>query len=92
MQEWDELIQLPYVDVIGLMTISPIYLALNERESLFRECRLLADKLKLKDCSMGMSGDWKQALDAGSTWLRLGSALFGSRATKPFSQKDVNKS
>ena len=87
---WDELIELPHVDVIGLMTISPIALDLKERESLFRECRLLADKLQLKDCSMGMSGDWEQAVQAGATWIRLGTFLFGSRIQTQL-HKDINK-
>ena len=33
----------------------------------------------LAECSMGMSTDWKEAAEAGSTWLRIGSALFGPR-------------
>jgi len=78
LKEWDEFMKLSNVDVIGLMTISPISLDLNERESLFKDCRLLADKLQLKDCSMGMSGDWKQAVEAGATWIRLGDLLFRS--------------
>jgi uncharacterized pyridoxal phosphate-containing UPF0001 family protein len=28
---------------------------------------------------MGMSGDWRAAAAAGSTWVRIGSALFGER-------------
>ena len=47
----------------------------------FRECRELADQLELGECSMGMSGDWHEAAAAGSTWLRLGSVLFGPRPT-----------
>ena len=78
LKEWDEFMNLSNVDVIGLMTISPISLPLNERKSLFKECRLLADKLELKDCSMGMSGDWKEAVDAGATWIRIGNLLFRS--------------
>jgi len=27
-----------------------------------------------------MSGDWEEAIDAGSTWLRLGSLIFGGRS------------
>ena len=46
---------------------------------LFKKCRDLADSLKLQDCSMGMSGDWEEAVKAGSTWLRLGSTIFGNR-------------
>jgi uncharacterized pyridoxal phosphate-containing UPF0001 family protein len=53
------------------------------RLALFRECRALADALGLHDCSMGMSGDWREAVTAGSTWVRLGSVLFGSRPIQP---------
>ena len=63
----------------GLMTIPPIDFCQDQRRNLFEECRSLANQLDLKDCSMGMSADWKEALQAGATWLRLGSCLFGSR-------------
>ena len=63
----------------GLMTINPRGLSRKENSDLFKKCRTLADSLHLKDCSMGMSGDWKEAIDAGSTWLRLGSLIFGDR-------------
>jgi uncharacterized pyridoxal phosphate-containing UPF0001 family protein len=29
---------------------------------------------------MGMSGDWREAAAAGSTWVRIGSGLFGPRS------------
>ena len=76
LEVWDEFFQLPNMDIVGLMTISPIALDLHQRRSLFRECRYLADRLKLKDCSMGMSGDWKEAIAEGATWIRLGSYVF----------------
>ena len=52
----------------------------KENSGLFKKCRALADSLQLPDCSMGMSGDWEEAIDAGSTWLRLGSLIFGGRS------------
>ena len=61
------------------MTMAPLGLEGEERQTLFLECRYLADQLGLPDCSMGMSGDWTEAVAAGSTWLRLGSAVFGQR-------------
>ncbi len=79
---WDEFIQLPNIEVVGLMTISPIALDVLQRRILFKECRLLANHLKLKDCSMGMSGDWEEAIRAGATWIRLGSLLFAETTTK----------
>lgn len=41
--------------------------------------RRLADELELVECSMGMSADLVEALEAGSTMIRVGSALFGPR-------------
>ena len=62
------------------MTINPRGLSSKENSELFKKCRSLADSLQLPDCSMGMSGDWEEAIDAGSTWLRLGSLIFGDRS------------
>ncbi|BEV36620.1 YggS family pyridoxal phosphate-dependent enzyme [Synechococcus sp. M16CYN] len=76
---WPELQTLPALRITGLMTMAPFGLRVDERQSLFTECRTLADKLKLPECSMGMSGDWHEAVAAGSTLLRLGSAIFGPR-------------
>ena len=73
------------------MTMSPICLDLEERINLFKDCRGLADQLNLPDCSMGMSSDWKEALQAGATWLRLGSALFGHRLKHVNSSTDITK-
>ena len=61
------------------MTINPKGIGSKNNEELFRKCRSLADSLNLPHCSMGMSGDWKEAVRAGSTWIRLGSLIFGDR-------------
>jgi len=37
------------------------------------------EKAYFKECSMGMSGDWRLAVQAGSTMVRIGSLLFGDR-------------
>ena len=76
---WPQLQSLPGLKSIGLMTMAPLGLGPKERQSLFHDCRTLADELSLPDCSMGMSGDWKQAAEAGATWVRVGSGLFGPR-------------
>ena len=78
-EKWDEIKQFKSINIKGLMTINPKGLSSKENIKLFKKCRLLADSLKLHDCSMGMSGDWEEAVEAGSTWLRLGSIIFGSR-------------
>ena len=80
---WTELAALPSMTVIGLMTMAPMGCDADDRRALFQECRELADQLELRECSMGMSGDWQDAAAAGSTWLRLGSVLFGPRPSAP---------
>ena len=65
--------------LIGLMTINPKGLNAEQNFQLFNKCRLIANKLELPHCSMGMSNDWEEAIKAGSTWIRLGSLIFGKR-------------
>ena len=79
MMKWSEIQKLKNITLTGLMTINPRGLCSSENFKLFKKCRSLADSLKLPDCSMGMSGDWKEAIEAGSTWLRLGALIFGER-------------
>ena len=78
-EKWDQIKQFKSIEIKGLMTINPKGLNSIENIKLFKKCRNLADSLKLHDCSMGMSGDWEEAVEAGSTWLRLGSIIFGNR-------------
>ena len=79
-EKWDQIKQFKSIKIKGLMTINPKGLCSSENVKLFKKCRHLADSLKLQDCSMGMSGDWEEAVKAGSTWLRLGSKIFGNRS------------
>tara|TARA_B100000965_G_scaffold373459_1_gene363930 strand:- start:162 stop:800 length:639 start_codon:yes stop_codon:yes gene_type:complete len=79
LEKWDKIKELKSINIKGLMTINPKGLSSTENIKLFKKCRQLADSLKLQDCSMGMSGDWEEAVEAGSTWLRLGSMIFGDR-------------
>ena len=65
------------------MAMAPQGLDGKARRSLFRECRALADRMNLRECSMGMSGDWRDAAEEGATWVRVGSALFGPRPVTP---------
>ena len=64
------------IDVIGLMCIPPI--DKNPKEY-FTELVKLNKSLKLKEISMGMSSDYLKAVDCGSTFVRIGSAIFGNR-------------
>ena len=77
---WMEIKELKNITLNGLMTINPRGLSSKENSNLFKKCRSLADSLQLTDCSMGMSDDWEEAIDAGSTWVRLGSLIFGDRS------------
>ena len=76
---WDQIKQIKGILLIGLMTINPKGLNAEQNFQLFNKCRLIADKLELPHCSMGMSNDWEEAIKAGSTWIRLGSLIFGKR-------------
>ncbi|QEY32083.1 YggS family pyridoxal phosphate-dependent enzyme [Synechococcus sp. RSCCF101] len=82
---WPRLQELDALEPVGLMTILPLGLEVDARRRVFAECRALADRMGLPECSMGMSGDWPEALEQGSTWLRLGSVLFGPRPARPHS-------
>lgn len=74
-----------YLRLDGLMTIAP----LDEDREVARRCflrlRETRDRLverfacSLPELSMGMSGDLEEAIEAGSTIVRVGSALFGQR-------------
>ena len=79
LSEWNKIKKIPNLEIIGLMTINPKGLSSKENLKLFARCREIANSLNLTDCSMGMSNDWNEAIEAGSTWLRLGSLIFGQR-------------
>lgn len=76
---WPVLQELPSLQILGLMTMAPLGLNAEQRMQLFAECSALASELGLKELSMGMSSDWPEAARAGSTWVRVGSALFGPK-------------
>ncbi len=79
LDSWQKLNELKNIQIIGLMTIPPLALDLEGRKKVFSDCREFTNYLGLQDCSMGMSLDWKEAIDAGSTWIRVGRLLFGQR-------------
>ena len=65
--------------VEGLMTVGPTDADPERTQAAFNAVRQAADDLELAGCSMGMSGDIELALAAGSTMVRVGTALFGER-------------
>lgn len=72
--------RMDHLDLVGLMTVAPD----AEPESvrpLFRQLRGLRDAIGLTHLSMGMSGDFEVAIEEGATFVRIGRAIFGARAT-----------
>ncbi len=64
------------LDIIGLMCLPPN----NEKSSLyFSKMNMLAKKLNLSELSMGMSNDYIEALENNSSFIRIGSKIFGPR-------------
>lgn len=66
------------LDVVGLMGVAPLADDLAVAAA-FRRLRALADAESLPECSMGMSDDLEIAVAEGSTMIRVGTAIFGSR-------------
>lgn len=71
--------QLPGLRLDGLMTIPPAVDDPNESRVHFRTLRTLAEQHHLQTLSMGMSADLEAAIEEGSTMVRVGTAIFGSR-------------
>ena len=77
---------MPNVRVRGLMTIPPVCADPRESRPYFEKVRALSvdinEKLfhnELEYLSMGMSGDFEEAIRAGATMVRVGTAIFGAR-------------
>jgi hypothetical protein len=82
-----ELDQCDAIQIQGLMTILPLGLSQQESLAVFERTRELAEKirqqnwsnLQMQELSMGMSGDYPLAVQAGATMVRLGRIIFGER-------------
>ena len=64
------------LNIIGLMCLPPND---NNPTKYFSKLFDLTKKLKVKELSMGMSNDYLDAVEANSTYLRIGSKIFGNR-------------
>lgn len=78
---------LPALQIEGLMTVAPLVDNPEQVRPVFRELRLLRDRLRgevpastWKHLSMGMTDDYTVAIEEGATLVRVGRALFGQRA------------
>ena len=75
------------IQVRGLMTVPPILGSETEKRQIFSKMYRLfvdigaknIDNIYMQELSMGMSGDYREAILEGSTIVRIGSALFGRR-------------
>ncbi|MEN8262540.1 MAG: YggS family pyridoxal phosphate-dependent enzyme [Nitrospirota bacterium] len=76
--------EMKHLQIDGLMTIPPFFDDIEKTRPYFRKLRELRDKLSsegldLSELSMGMSGDFKVAIEEGATMVRVGTAIFGER-------------
>ena len=67
------------LEVVGLMCLPPKN---NNGLQYFLEMKNLCSKIGVKDLSMGMSNDYIEASNNGSTFVRIGSNIFGERTKK----------
>ena len=64
------------LDIVGTMCLPPID---KSPDIYFSEMKKIIDIVKLSDMSMGMSEDYLKAVEYSSTYLRIGSNIFGQR-------------
>lgn len=90
---WDMLVELagmPHIAVDGLMTVAPdapaeeVRPVFAELRKLRNEMRARAEKnsfsnISMQELSMGMSNDYRIAVEEGATMVRVGSSIFGGR-------------
>lgn len=76
----------PHIVPKGLMTMAPftqdeklIHASFSKLRNLIDELNKSFPSLEINELSMGMSGDYKIAIEEGSTLVRIGTALFGER-------------
>lgn len=89
LQDLPELDQCYHLKIQGLMTILPLGISQAETLAAFEATKKLQIKIKqqnlanlnMEQLSMGMSGDYLLAVQAGATMIRLGQIIFGQRKT-----------
>lgn len=93
-EQMEELLALPRLSVLGLMTIPPLSEQPEASRKYFVQLRELRDRLQtefrvdLAQLSMGMTQDYAVAVEEGATLVRVGTAIFGERSKK---QKATDK-
>lgn len=79
--------KLPHIHIKGLMTIAPFVEDAEENRKFFSDLKKLSvdirnkniDNVSMDVLSMGMSGDYRVAIEEGSTMVRVGTSIFGER-------------
>jgi len=81
-----EIIELPSLRVDGLMTVAPLGGSAREAFAAVRDLKLTVSQtfpaVHFGVLSMGMSGDFREAISEGATEVRIGTALFGPRRAR----------
>jgi pyridoxal phosphate enzyme (YggS family) len=82
----EAIVQLPRLQLDGLMTMAPVVADPEQARPVFRALRELRDEIearyptiKLPQLSMGMTDDFEVAIEEGATLVRIGRAIFGER-------------
>ena len=81
---YEKIKSLPHLKACGFMAMLPLDASEEQSICLAKHMREIYDSVRAydKDCiclSMGMSGDWKICVEAGSNMIRLGTSVFGER-------------
>ena len=79
-----ELVKLDQIEYVGLMTMAPFEVGSEELKEIFKDTQALQAEIREKqipnmpmtELSMGMSRDFKEAIQFGSTFVRIGTAFF----------------
>lgn len=79
-----KILTLSNIKLEGIMTILPLNKTNQQQQQLFLKTKKIKEDISRKhkitlELSMGMSNDYKQAIECGSTVIRVGSKIFGKR-------------
>ena len=82
-----EIAKLPGIQIKGLMTIAPYVEVSEQNRQYFHKMKQLSvdiirkniDNVNMDCLSMGMTGDYRTAIEEGATYVRVGTAIFGER-------------
>ena len=84
---FEQIAQLPHINIRGLMTIAPFVEDPEENRPVFADLHKLYVDIKEKNIdngtvsilSMGMTNDYEVAIEEGATMVRVGTGIFGAR-------------